>query len=120
MDEMASRVDTSMIFTILCIYGGLAAIYVMQKTRYEAENQHDPKWIRVVYTISTASLAWAMFWCVTYAYEHSWQPWPPEIFLVFALDVKLTMRLLAMRARVKRTGPYYNAPSMEARRASRR
>lgn len=118
MTELGSfmdSVDLTAVHTILALYGGLIAIYVMQKTRYEAEDQRDSKFVRMTRTIALAALSGSMFWSLTYGESRQWQPWPPDILGMLALDVLLTVRTLAIWDRLKRTGPYSNAPSVASR-----
>jgi hypothetical protein len=118
MTELSSLVDSldlSGVHTLLAIYGGLLAIYVMQKTRYEAEDQCDPKYVRMVRTVALAAMSGAFFWSLTYRDSHDWVPAAPFLLMMAALDALLTVRVLAIWGRIKRNGPYLNAPSVAAR-----
>lgn len=107
--------DFTAVHTILALFGGLLCIYVMQKTRYEAEDQRDSTFVRWSRTIALAALAGSMFWSLTYRDSHDWHPAPPYLLGMLALDVLLVARALAIWERIKRTGRYSNAPSARAR-----
>lgn len=115
LSDFVDSIDLSGAHTLLAIYGGLLAIYVMQKTRYEAEDQCDSKFVRITRTIALAALSGALFWSLTWRDSHDWHPAPPIMLMMLALDALLTVRVLAIWARLRRTGPYLNAPSMAAR-----
>jgi len=112
--------DFTDLHTALALFGGLLAIYVMQKTRYEAEDQRDPPALRSARTIALVALAGSLFWSLTYRDSHDWHPAPPFLLGMLALDVLLAVRAVAIWARIKRTGRYWNAPSMGYRRTGDR
>lgn len=116
LSHLLDNVDLSAAHVVLALYGGLITIYVMQKTRYEAEDQRDPKFVRDLRTIALTALSGAMFWSLTYGESRQWEPWVPDLLGMLAIDVLMTIRAFAIWARIKRTGRYYNAPSMDSRR----
>lgn len=122
MNEVLNRfvdgIDFVAVHTVLALYGGLITIYVMQKTRYEAEDHSDPRLVRAVRTVALAALSGSMFWSLTYSEAREWMPWPPDLLGILALDVLMTVRVIAIWARIKRTGHYYNAPRMQTRSRS--
>lgn len=115
ISNMIDSADFSDVHTVLALFGGLLCIYVMQKTRYEAEDQRDSAPVRWARTIALAALSGSMFWSLTYRDSHVWHPAPPYLLGMLALDVLLVARTLAIWARIKRTGRYSNAPSARAR-----
>lgn len=115
LSSVLDSMDLSSVHTAVALYGGLITIYVMQKTRYEAEDHNDPKFIRVVRSVSLAALSGAMFWSLTYGASKEWQAWPPDLLAMFAIDVLFTVRALSIWFRIRRTGRYFNAPSMASR-----
>lgn len=109
MSSLVDSVDWSGIHTALAIYGGLATVYVMKQNRYEAEDRKDTESVRISKEVSLAAIAGAMFWCVTYGSSRDWEPWPPEVLLILALDVMMTVRIIAVWHRIKRMGRYPEA-----------
>lgn len=100
---------------VISIVGALLAVYVMQKTRYEADNRNDPPWLRAVWTGVLGCLALCFLWSLTYGYDRQWEPWPPDLAKALTVDVLLALRAAAIILRVRRTGPYREAPSRIAR-----
>lgn len=123
MDAIGNYLDSfdlTGIHTILALIGGLLAIFVMQQTRYEAEDRKDPAYVRTLRTISMIALSAAFFWSVTYRYTHpEWNPAPPFLLSMLALDVLLAVKSLAIWSRIQRVGRYYGAPSMISRQDDR-
>lgn len=97
-------IDLTGIHLSLTIFGGLLACYVMQLTHSEAEDVADPWIVRKASRFSLALIAMAMLWSAWYSIARQWQPWPPEILLVFGIDLALVIRLVAIKARIGRTG----------------
>jgi hypothetical protein len=99
-----SGIDLTGIHLILTLFGGLLAVYVMQLTHYEAEDFVDPWIVRTMRRLSLALISASMFWSAWYSMTHQWAPWPPEVILIFAINLGLVIRMVAIWARIKRTG----------------
>lgn len=93
-------------FQLLAGIGGCACVFLMQLTHYEAEDKVDPPWIRNVRRLSLMLLALSLCWAAYYSTTLKWEPWPPVVGMVAALDMLIGIRIFAIRARVRRTGPY--------------
>jgi hypothetical protein len=104
LDHLFDRVDLTAAHTVLGILGILTCVYVMQLTRYEAEDLMDPAWLRFLRRAALGLMAWALCWCLTFSENKNWQPWPPYVMALFAMDMILVIRALAIRARIRRTG----------------
>jgi hypothetical protein len=76
----------------------------MQLTHHETEDAVDPWIVRKIRRIALALLALSLCWSVTYSYAHAWQPWPPELALIAAINLTLMIRIAAIWARIRRTG----------------
>lgn len=113
LDRLFDGHDLTAIHTVLALCGILISVYVMQLTRYEAEDAVDPPWLRSLRRIALALMAWAFCWLLTYSETKNWQPWPPEVLAIAAMDLILLIRALAIRARIKRTG-HLEAPEWRA------
>lgn len=112
IDRILEGIDLNGIHTMLTIFGGLLAVYVMQLTHHEAEDLVDPWIVRKFRRLSLATLSLSMLWSAYYSLSHQWQPWPPEVLLIFAIDLALVIRMVAIWARIARTGHRcWNAPA---------
>lgn len=96
--------DLTAAHTILALLGTLLAVFVMQQTRYEAEDADDPAPMRFARRLSLALLALALLWSLSYSETKSWQPWPAQVLTIFAVDAVLAIRAIAIRARIRRVG----------------
>lgn len=114
VEHLLEAADLTTVHTLLGLFGVLVSVYVMQLTRYEAEDAVDPWWLRGLRRIALAIMAWAFCWCLTYSENKSWQPWPPYVLTLFAIDMILLIRALAIRARIKRTGHLMAAEAYRA------
>src|ERR1700722_9398553 len=104
IDRILETIDLSYVLTILGMIGFFLAIYVNQLTRYEGEDTNDPWYVRNTRAAAYLLLAWSYLWVLSYADRHDWQPWPPVILMILAMDAILMIRALAIKARVRRTG----------------
>lgn len=104
IERFLEGIDLNGIHLILTIFGGLLAVYVMQLTHHEAEDEVDPWVVRKFRRFSLVMLSLSMWWSAYYSLSHQWQPWPPEVLLVFAIDLALVIRMVAIWARIGRTG----------------
>jgi hypothetical protein len=109
LDAISSFVDgldLSVVHTVLAIYGGLATIFVMQTNRYEAEDYQDSEFVRGARTFGLIALSGSMFWSLTYGESRDWQAWPPYVLSLMAVDLLMTIRIIAVWARIRREGRY--------------
>lgn len=113
IDRILDGVDLSAVHTILALAGALLSVYVMQLTYYEAEDSEDHWIIRLGRRFALSVLALAFLWSLTYSETRQWQPWPPEIVAMAAIDLLMSVRVAAIWARIYRTGRYRNAQSMK-------
>lgn len=104
IEHLLEGIDLTGLHTMLTVAGSLLAVYVMQLTHYEAEDFVDPWIVRKMRRFSLALIALAFLWSAAFSLSRQWQPWPPEILLIFAIDLALVIRMVAIWARIKRTG----------------
>lgn len=51
--------------------------------------------------VSNSLLMLAMLWCASYGYERGWQPWPPFVIVMMALDFNIVVRIMIMRRDIR-------------------
>jgi hypothetical protein len=101
-DRFLEGIDLSGFHSLICIFGALLAVYVMQLTHHEEEDAADPWIIRNSSRIALTMIAIALLWSVYYSLGRNWQPWPPQILLVMGIDFALALRVSAIWARIGR------------------
>jgi cell division protein FtsW (lipid II flippase) len=104
LDQALERLDLTTLHTVLTLVGALMALYVMQLTSHEREDDVDPSWLRWVRRGGLGAIALALLWSLNYSETKSWQPWPPEIALIIAIILTLIVRAAAIHARIWREG----------------
>lgn len=104
--KVAASIDLTPALLLLAAVGACCSIYLMQLTHYESEDTVDPPWIRRIRRVALAGLAMTLCWTVDYSISHVWQPWPPFVFTLAFIDLLIGIMIFAIRARVRRTGPY--------------
>lgn len=112
IDRILDGVDLSGFYTVLSLAGALLAVYVMQVTRYEAEDRADPPALRNARTAGLAILSLSLLWSLTFSETRQWQPWPPALIMLASVDALLVIKIIAIRARIRRLGRYRDAPSV--------
>ena len=96
LNNLLDQIPLGNVFTGACLFGALATLYIMQ--RMTQEDEASPLVSITVTNLRRFSL-WcetlAMFWCVLYGFDRSWDPWPPVVMLMLALDFNLVMRIVS-------------------------
>jgi hypothetical protein len=115
MNRFLEGTDLNLAHTILAMIGFFLSVYVMQLTQWEAEDNVDPPYIRIIRRIYLALQAWAFLWSLDIAATKNWQPWPACLMLMLAVDVGLMIRAIAIKARIKRSGIKPDSPSAAAK-----
>jgi len=60
---------------------------------------------RIIFQIRRATMfleAIALIWAVIYGHNRGWQPWPPLVAFLFALDLNIASHIMVMRADIVR------------------
>ena len=115
IERILEGLDLRYLLAMLAILGFFLAVYVNQETHFQAEDISDPWWIRAIRPVAYLLLAWSFLWMLSYGNARSWQPWPPTILMIVAIDMILFIRAVAIRARIRRTGIRPEAPAAAAK-----
>lgn len=86
-------------FILSMIFGVCISIYLMQITESTPAVPGDSYWMRALRRASLACLAIAFLWCLSFGYTKGWEPWPPMIAVVLAIDLNLLMRTITTKLR---------------------
>ena len=111
IDRILESVDLSYALFVLGMLGFFLAVYVNQLTRFEGEDAVDPWYVKGSRVVAYVLLAWSYLWVLSFAEKKEWQPWPPVILMMLAMDAILLIRALAIKARVRRSGVKPESPA---------
>lgn len=120
IDQILEGLDLTGAHTFLALYGCFVCVYVMQLVVHEGEDRDDPWIVKNGRRFWLMMLALGFLWSISYAQGHKWQPWPPELVILIAIDMLLTVRVLAIWARIKRSGHREWAPRIVGAKETRR
>ena len=111
LTQILDRLDLFSIHAVLTLAGALMAIYVMQLTSHEHEDNVDPPVIRWIRRVAYGAITLSLLWSLNYSEAKSWQPWPPEIALIVSVILILVVRAAAIHARIRREGHRRDSPA---------
>ena len=106
MTALLEQIDLRMVFVGLCLFGGLICAYIMQASWQDSLLTLFEHWtVRWAYRCGMFWLVVFMLWSAEYGYRRSWQPWPPIVGMIGALDFVMLIRagsLFVRRRRVEK------------------
>lgn len=103
--------DLTTAHTVLVLFGAALSLYVMQLTSHVEEDKVDPPWLQWGRRVCLAAIAWSLLWSLSYSTSKSWQPWPPEMALIFSLIAVLLIRVIAIHMRLRREKLHRHEPA---------
>lgn len=106
LSQALERFDLTMLHTILTLLGSGLSLYVMGLTGYVHEDREDPPWMQWSRRMVLGAIAMSLLWSLKFSQEKNWQPWPPEMGLIFAVVMMLAIRAVAIHLRLWRSGHY--------------
>jgi hypothetical protein len=110
VDGLLEAWDLRLPFTLLVIAGVVLAVFVVSLTNYEAEDGDDPAVIRFMHRLALGALTYSLLWCLSYSFSKNWQPWPPSLAVISAVDLMLLIRAIAIKSRIRRHGVKMGSP----------
>lgn len=88
IDNLADSFDWTSVHFTLCFVGAILCLYVMKLFSTGALHVDGECFIsHVLRRSSLVTLALSMCWAMTYSTNKGWQPWPPDVFVVAAVDL---------------------------------
>ena len=98
-------IDLSGVHFAACLMGALMAIYVMQLWSHGSlELQGDCFVAKYARRFSLLILTLSMLWSIAYSTTKGWQPWPPDLFGLLAVDLFLASNILVALKRKRALG----------------
>lgn len=85
--------NLSPVFFTITLGAAVLTVLVMQATSHYRINAADPVWHQNLYRFVLMAIACTFLWMFSFAWDKSWQPWPPLLILVMLYDVLLAARL---------------------------
>lgn len=80
---------------VACFLGVIMALYVMQLwTRGAVVFENDCWFARHARRFSLLILALSMLWSLAYATTKGWEPWPPYLGMLVAIDIFLATNII--------------------------
>ena len=87
--------DLAAFHFVACLVGVIMAIYVMQLwTRGAVVFENDCWFARHSRRFSLLILALSMLWSLAYAATKGWEPWPPYLGMLVAIDLFLATNII--------------------------
>lgn len=93
------RVNWTILMQFAVIAGVVLTAFRMQTAerleRIVGCNAHHGA-LGIARRMSLSLMMLAMLWCAMYGYEKGWQPWPPVVAIMLALDFNILVAILIM------------------------
>lgn len=91
-------------FVVAALFGIALCLWVMQLVFSGAVGHERSGVVRQVRGLALAMLAFALVWSLAYADDNKWQPWPPDVLIITAIDLFLTSTIVSAFARGRALG----------------
>lgn len=101
MLEWIDKFDLTAAHVLAALYGMVVAIYASQATWQDHDSNRDCWIVRYGRKVMYPALALAFLWSLDFAHVKGWTPWPPNVAINIAMDLIITMRIIALRQRQK-------------------
>lgn len=102
--DRIDQLDLTRLHNVVAFLGVMMSVYVMMLTSYEQEDRADPLWLQWSRRLALATVATGYLWSLSYSSSRKWEPWPPEIMLMFGILFVMGVRGIAIHLRIWREG----------------
>jgi uncharacterized membrane protein AbrB (regulator of aidB expression) len=102
VDHALVGVDLNGIFAALSMIGTMLSAALMQVTWHSEGAYNDSMWLRWIRRFAIMCIGLALAWTLSYSLAREWQPWPPMVALVLALNVNFAIRIVTIKLRERR------------------
>jgi len=101
MLEYVDKFDLTAVHVLAALYGMVVSIYASQATWLDHDSNRDCIIVRYGRKVMYPALALAFLWSLDFAHVKGWAPWSPNVAINIAIDLIITMRIVALRQRKK-------------------
>lgn len=91
-------------FVLLALLGIALSLWVMQLVFTGAVGHEQNRAVRQVRAFALGLLAFSLCWSLAYADDMRWQPWPPTVLIITAIDVFLIATVVGAFGRGRALG----------------
>lgn len=91
LDTFLDGVDLSAIHAVASLIGMVMVVLLMQMSWHKMIAPTDPELLTHFRRVGMLGLAMTLWWSFSYSLEKGWQPWPPHLAMVIALDLWLAV-----------------------------
>lgn len=99
INRALESIDLSTAFGVLAMTGAILSVLVMQADQHDAESRRDPPILRFTHRMALWGLSLSLLWSLSYLLQKDWQPWPPFLGILLALDTMLAIRVTVLNWR---------------------
>lgn len=92
-------VNLSVVHTVGTITCMVLSLYAAQAMWHDSESQRDCRIVRWGRKLGYPLLALSMLWSLDYSHATTWEPWPPTVAMIWAINLIIALRIMALRAR---------------------
>ena len=82
-------------FLLLLLIGAGLCIWLMQLIVLRNFIVIEPAWLMHARRSGLTILALGLLWAAKYCVQHSWDPWPPYLLIVLAVDFYLSVAIIS-------------------------
>lgn len=102
INRLCDDLNLMPIHMALCYVGAFLCLAVMQMSSHQDELIGDSKLLQLARRVSTWALGLGLLWAASFSDEKGWQPWAPDVFVIFTLDCVLFFRAITIYLRWKK------------------
>jgi hypothetical protein len=87
--------DLRVVHALATLFGCFLAVYVMQLWGTGELTKSEPRIFVQIRRFGLVALALTMLWSLAYSNQKGWQPWPPHLFIILAVDILMASTVVS-------------------------
>lgn len=103
MGHLIESVDLRAAHVALTFFGVVASVFVMQLVEQLTE-YGEPILLAWFRRLLLTLLSLALLWSLAYSQVKQWEPWPPDVAVIAAIDAIMILWCVTIRLRMRRWG----------------